>query len=116
MGLNGGLHIMSTWTYTNGANDKTMRGRLGGIGGTAFFTSLQTTTASYSDFRWIRNRGAANSQVGGQLGATIIGTSGNANVTGAIDTASSTTFVLSAQLESAGESITLQSYEVWLTP
>ena len=114
MGLNGRLLIMSNWTITNGANDKTMNIRLGGLLGTAFFTSLQTTQATYSDIRWIANRGSAASQVGTVLAASPLAVSTNALVTGTINTAVEQTLVFTGQKEVGTEVLTLSSYCVLL--
>lgn len=119
MGINGGLLIYSTWSITNSGNSKTIRGRLGGIGGTAFLGAAITTQATTHDIRRIRNRGSAASQVAGTSAATSgqpIGPTTAAVTTGTINTAVAQDFVFTAQLASAGETITLESYEVWLLP
>jgi hypothetical protein len=118
MGLNGGLLIYATWTYTNSSNNKTPRIRLGGIGGTVYANLVLTTTATYHDIRRIRNRGAANSQLGGQASAAsqAIGSTTSAPVTGAIDTSVTQDLVFSGQLALGSETIALEGYEVWLLP
>lgn len=118
MGLSGGLHIYTTWSMTNSGNNKNPRVRLGGIAGTAFLGATFTTSATLHDFRRIRNRGAANSQVGG-TGATTgvpIGATSVAVITGTIDTSQAQDLVLSGQLALGTETLTLENYEVWLTP
>lgn len=116
MGLNGILRVTTLWTFTNSANAKNLRWRLGGIGGTAFLDATQTTTATYSDRRDIQNRGAANSQVGWAATATAggAGASTSAVTTGAIDTSAATTIVITGLKASAGETITLERYLVEL--
>jgi hypothetical protein len=117
MGLNGGLHIHTTWSHTNSVNNKTLRARLGGIAGTQYMTQVATTTASLSDFRRVRNRNSASSQVGATGAASVpYGATGAAIVTSAVDMSASVDLVLSGQLASAGETITLENYEVWLVP
>lgn len=118
MGLNGAIEVRSSWTHTNSANAKSLRVRLGGIAGTAFLALSNTAAASVSDMRRIRNRGAANSQVGSCAAATTtpVGSSGNALVTGAVDTSAAQDIVISGQLALNTETITLESYEVWLLP
>lgn len=118
MGLNGGVQVYSTHSFTNSGNNKIMRLRLNGIAGTQFFVSTQTTQATLSDMRRIRNRNSASSQVGSFAASNVVGLgqTTNAVATGAINTAAAVDLVLSGQLASAGETITLENYEVWLTP
>lgn len=114
MGRNGRLIIHSNWTMTNGANDKTMRIRLGGVSGTAFLQSLQTTQATYSDVRWIANRNSFASQVGTVLAVSPLAVSTSALITGTIDTSAETTLVFTGQKESGSDTLTLESYCVQL--
>lgn len=118
MGTNGGLLIFSSWTTTNSANNKTPRIRLGGIGGTAFMAATYTTVATFSDARRIRNRNSASSQVASTGAATAVpfGGTSSAITTGTIDTSTAQDLVLTAQLGLGSETITLESYEVWLLP
>lgn len=57
-------------------------------------------------------RNATNSQVGGPTGNDGFTTATTAVVTAAIDTTAAVNIVLTAQLASAGETITLESYTV----
>jgi hypothetical protein len=118
MGLNGGVMVKSVWSYTNSANAKTIRGRLGGIAGTTFLSFGATVTSAMSDMqRRFRNRGSASSQICSlPVGSFTNGGSTSAPATMAIDTAATQDVVLSGQLASAAETITLESYEVWLLP
>jgi hypothetical protein len=116
MGLNGGLLISSLWSFTNSANVKTLRQRLGGMAGTAFLSTSPTTNATLCDLRHIRNRNSAASQCGSLSGSAPFGLTSNAIVAGAIDTSVPQDFVITGQLASAGETITLERYEVWLLP
>lgn len=115
MGLNGSLRVTTLWSYPNSGNSKTMRARLGGIGGAAFMSTGATTTASQHTIKVLSNRGVANSQVGPTAGLTSgVGQSGAAVFTSSVDTAVAQDLVLTAQLASAGETITLESYTVEL--
>lgn len=117
MGINGGLLIYSAWSWTNSANDKIARIRFGGIAGTQYWSNTATTTVSGADMRRIRNRNSASSQVGGAANtAALVVASGSAIVTSSVNTAAAVDLVFSGQLESAGESVTLENYEVWLLP
>jgi hypothetical protein len=115
MGLNGGLLIYSTWTYTNSANSKTLTQKFGGS--TVAGVSL-TTTATFSDIRRVRNRGVTNVQTvsQGTTAGSPIGSTTVAPTPLAIDTTATQNFTLSGTLANTGETITLESYEVWLVP
>lgn len=114
MGLNGALRVTSVWSATNNANSKTIRLRLGGIGGTAFLAANIANAASARDTdRLVQNRGAANSQVS-YAAASVAATTSSATTTGTIDTSVSTTLLITAQLGSAGDTVTLEGYTVEL--
>lgn len=115
MGANGILRVTTMWTWTNSANDKIPRIRLGGISGTIYFVTTQTTTASNRWQTQIHNRNATNSQVGFNSAASSPFVSATLAVaTSAVDTAAATTLVLSGQLENTGETIALEYYLVEL--
>lgn len=118
MGLNGGVEIRTSWTYTNSANNKTIRHRFGGISGTVYFATTATTSATAVITTRIRNRGAANSQIGAGPSTGFgpyTGGSG-AHVTSAVDTSAAVDISITGELANTGETITLNSYEVWLLP
>lgn len=117
MGLNGGVFVMSSWTVTNSANNKTLRVRFGGASGTAHMQQAVTAVASVSDARRIRNRNATNSQVSSfSISASGFGTSSGALATSSVDTTQAVDIVFTGGLANTGETITLESYEVWLLP
>jgi hypothetical protein len=118
MGVSGGLLIYTSWSHTNSANTKTMRVRLGGLAGTVHAGLAATTLASTSDARRIRNRASASSQVGSQAAAgfAFVSTTSTPIVTGAIDTSVAQDVSLTGTLTNTGESVTLESYEVWVSP
>ena len=116
MGANGTLRVTTLWSYTNSANNKIPRIRLGGLAGTLIFSLTATTTGMYRDQREIHNRNAQNSQVfwgntssGGGWGTTVGTVS-----TGSVDTSASQDLVFTAQLANTGETITLEYYLVEL--
>lgn len=115
MGLNGVLRIAADWTTTNSANDKTLRIRLGGIGGTALTSTAFTTVANAFHRMLIANRNSASSQFSStdRSRATDVVSSYEV-ATAAINTAVVQTLVLTGQLETAGETITLENYIVEL--
>ncbi len=116
MGATGMLRVSTQWSYTNSANNKTIRIRFGGMSGTQYLSVTPTTTASLRDIpRLIMNRNATNSQIGG----VVSGTAGYAPTTGscvtsAVDTTSAVDLVMTAALANTGETITLESYLVEL--
>ena len=117
LGPNGRLRVTYVASNNNNGNSKYIRLRLGGIAGTLFMTSANTTSITMSGQVVIANRNAANSQVGfgGLFGG--YGASGTAVVTAAIDTSAAVDLVLSGQLANSGDSLTLEHYSVKvLTP
>jgi len=115
MGLNGIIRVTPLFSYTNSANNKTLRVRLGGIGGPAFLSNAATTTLLAQPIVLIRNRGVANSQVGFTAATfSSVGITTGALATGSVDTSAATTVVISGQLANTGETITLESYLVEL--
>lgn len=113
MGPNGAIEIVTLWSYTNSANNKTWRIRLGGIAGAQVANITRTTTAADGDLRVIRNRNSQSSQVfyRNTLGFGI-GAGSTTPSTGGIDTSTARDLVFTAELASSGETITLEGYTV----
>jgi len=112
LGANGSIRITALLSYTNSANNKTIRVRFGDtLSGTVFAQSTLTTTTATRLTLTIHNRNSAASQIGGLVNGSLGGTA-SANITGAIDTTASQTLTISGQLASSGENITLESYVV----
>ncbi len=112
LGLNGVLEIYSKWTLTNNANAKTFTPKLssttlGGIG--------MPSAASFGTRHAIQNRNSASSQLASN--GTVHGYSGN-GATGwtlpAVDTSVAQNITLNITLGVAGDSATLESYEIIL--
>lgn len=117
MGLNGSIRVTSVWSYTNSANAKRNRARLGGIAGALFQDNSNTTTASARLMTQIANRNSQSSQVSFVASASGgFGSSTGTIPTFAINTAVSQDLVLTGLLVNAGETITLESYLVELIP
>lgn len=116
MGANGFLRIFTIWSFTSSANAKTMRARLGGIGGTIH--GIGPSTNGFQELQGVTmifNRNAANAQVGtGLLANGFIGSS--APTTGAIDTSIAQNLVFTGQKASAGETLALDAYSVEIFP
>lgn len=114
LGANGRLRVYSVWGYTNSANAKNLRVRFSTISGTAYAEVAPTTSTAIVLAFDIANRGATNSQVGKPTASGSA--SGTAAITSAVATTASTTLVFTAQLASAGETITLESSIVEVLP
>jgi hypothetical protein len=110
MGPNGRLLIRATFSHTNSANNKTLRVRFNGIGGTAYLSQVDTTTAAFTANVRIANRGLTNSQVGAVEGSVV------APTTSAVDTTLAVPIVITGQLANTGETVTLESYSIELVP
>lgn len=105
---NGHLRLTSLWTVTSSANAKTMRAKLGG---TAFLAGAVTTSATFQNIITIRNRNAANSQVGHPASSgTPISANNSATTTGTVDTTVAQNLLITGQLADAGDTITLEDY------
>jgi hypothetical protein len=115
IGANGLLDILLKLTATNDASTKTIRGRLGGVGGTILFAQATVSFATAEARFSIENRNSQSSQIGGRSGSAG-GTGGSANAfqTGAVDTSVETTLVLTGQLADGTDTLTLESYSVHL--
>lgn len=114
MGTNGQLWIMTLWSNTSNANNKTLRVRFSGIAGTQYLLSTATTGVGSQIPLFIRNRNSASSQIGGNSSSATFGHTASAAVTSAVDTSLATTLVISGQLANAGDTLTLESYTVEL--
>ena len=115
LGTNGMLRVYCDWTVTNSVNDKTLRIRLGGLAGTALTGTAFTTVANAFHRMLIANRGVANSQIAttDRSRATDI-VSSYELFTSAINTAVDQDLVITGQLETGTETITLENYLVEL--
>lgn len=112
LGANGWIDFVTNWSMTNSANAKTLRVRIGGIGGTVIASYSGASVATERIVGDVVNANATNSQVVNSTnwagGATSVGTS--FAQTAAIDTTASTTFVVTGQKATAGETLTLTNY------
>jgi hypothetical protein len=112
MGANGALRVTSVWSFTNSANSKNIRVRLGGLTGTTFQGPTITGAAGVRMQCGIFNRNSQSVQVGYVNNNAGFGTTAAAIVTGAIDTSLAQDLVLTQQIGTVGETITLESYAV----
>ena len=108
LGANSYLDITSLFSMTNNANSKTLRVRLGGIGGTVIMSSTAANLASFTDIhRTIANRNATNAQICTNAAVTIGGSTGTV-ATPAIETNAGTTLVFTVQLTNASDTASVE--------
>lgn len=112
LGPNGILRITAVFSYTNNANIKTFRFRLGGVSGTEFLNFNQTTSSGFMTQRIIQNRNSQSSQIGAPLAIVNSWGPGVTPPTGTIDTSTAQDIVISAQLANAADTVTLESYVI----
>lgn len=114
VGLNGSVEIITLWSNTGNANNKTVRIELGS---TAYMAMVLTTNIGAQGWTSIRAVNSQSSQKGHGPGTTTqFGTTGNAMVTSSLDLSADQTLTFSVQLASAGDTAALESYEVVVTP
>lgn len=116
MGPNGRLRITSHWSFTNNANNKTLRVRYSGGAGTQFWALVQSADSRVVSVVTIANRNATNVQFGDALGFNSTSGGVNSQTPGAIDTTLPTSLVLTGQKAVGGDVLTLESYLVELFP
>lgn len=116
MGLWGLLRVTHWWSYTNSANNKSPRIRLGGISGLIFGAPVHTTTVQSHMQHSVANVGAANVQEYFLASNTtgFSATTGAVASAGAIDTSVDQDLVITAQLASGSETMVLRRYLVEL--
>lgn len=113
MGANGALRIVTLWSNTNSANNKTQRVRLAGSALNCL--SQVSTTQVYANNRtYIQNRNSASSQVCTSDVSTSGGAIGNFIQTGTVDTSVAQNLTITCQLALSTENCTLESYIVEL--
>jgi hypothetical protein len=113
MGVNGSVEIEALWSLT-GSSNKTARMK---FGGTSFQTLTATTSASVIQRTRITNRNSASSQVGSPAATTTIyGATSTAVTTASVNTASNVSIIITAQLADGGETMTLESYQIVVSP
>lgn len=111
LGLNGGVFLDFYATCTNNTNVKTIRVRIGGIGGTVIFTRAITSLDHVRGFVNVGNSGSASVQ---QYDSYCITSTPALAITGsgtaAINTANATTIVITAEKATGSDTVTLIRY------
>lgn len=116
IGLNGRLRVRALMSHVSSANSKALRVRLGGLTGQSF-GAVTVTTTTVTNGEWIiSNRNSLSSQFAVSFGNRSIDLlqSVLTTVGGTIDTSVAQDLVLTGQLGSAAETITLEMHEVEL--
>lgn len=113
MGVNGRVEVEARLTLSNSANSKTVNLK---FGGTTFATKVQAGAAIDSLQGDIANRGDPAIQVGSAQFYTGNSMSTNGVTTGAADTSQEQILSITAQLASAADTVTLESYRFVLHP
>lgn len=115
MGANSTVRVKFAFAYTSSTNAKTVRVRLGGIGGSVLFTgaSVNSTSGQYDEMI-LQNRNATNSQGASVMAAHTNsgGTLTGVSQTSAIETNAGTTLVVTCQKATAGEACTRERITV----
>lgn len=113
MGLNGQVRITTLWSAgASNVNSKTCVVR---FGGNAYLGANIANNLTLQSQQIVRNRNAANSQVGFLSGTTVsYGMANAVKGTSAVNTAASTDIAIAGQLGNTGDTLTLESYTVEL--
>ncbi len=114
LGPNGFVTVLNSWTVTNNANNKDLRVRLGGIAGTQVAGQTVTTNVAMGRQTTILNANSTSAQkaFAPPFLPAGLGLATAALVTTTIDTTAAWDIVLSGQKASAGDTLTLESYQV----
>jgi hypothetical protein len=115
MGPNGWIQVIATVTINNNANNKTFSIRAGGTGGTLYYNGGFNTQLFGSVFKHICNANSQTSQKGTSPGGGNLGVPGAAAFaiqTSTVNTAAAWDLVISGQKAVAGDTITLETYQV----
>lgn len=109
MGANGVLSIRTKWQYTNSANNKVFRARLGA----SQLCTFTATTSGCGAFVWdINNRNSESAQLGTNGGGG--GAAGGTVDTATIDTSADQTLTITAQKATGTETVTFLGVSVIL--
>lgn len=114
LGPNGSMQLDALWSCNNSAGAKTLRARFGGLTGVIFGTSAGSTPVAGRATGFIQNRNNVASQIGSVNNAFVAGTA--AHGTGTVNTALSQTIVITGQLATSSDTMTLESYSIRVSP
>lgn len=109
MGPNGRCIVTALLTGTNNANAKTLKVKLAGN----FYLNYSAASVATTRVRVeIANRNSQSSQVGGAVSIAGLGGSSGGALNTAVDTSANVTILITGQLASGADTITLESYSV----
>jgi hypothetical protein len=114
MGKNGILRVTTFWTANNSAGAKTPRVRLGGAAGTTWNpSSMSGATIAQEAVAHIINRNSESSQIGYVSGLSgLDGVAASALKTGTENTANPLDLLITGQLATGTDTLTLEAYFV----
>lgn len=114
MGANGWIRVYTFWTVNNNANTKTVRVRLGGAAGTAFYGGDLASQVFCARESLIVNANSVSAQkahiAAGNNTGSGVGTS--APPTATVNTAAAWDLVITGQKSNSADTITLEGYQV----
>lgn len=115
-GSNGGAVVLTTWSHTNSANNKTLRIRWPNDAGHGFLSKVNTASTGDQCFTWISSVESPNVQMGFNGNNNGFATTTGAMVAGTGNSEVATNIVITGQKANAGESLILLRYAVLLLP
>lgn len=117
MGKNGLILLSLILSCTNSATVKTVRIRLGGIGGTVLATIVLTSLSGGRGSYTLQNRNLQNSQLFDGIFTTDTPSQAlTSRVPSAIDTSAATTLVVTIQKATGSDTVTVESFNGQLIP
>lgn len=108
IGVNSVLQIEPLWTYTNSANNKIIKVKIGGI---TVFTATRTTSTIDAPIIIIANRNSLTSQIR-PLDGDYVSTGVSSPETYNINFAENVTINITGQRANAGDVLTLEYYRI----
>lgn len=111
LGANDILRCSAFWKMTNGANDKTLKAKLGASVG---YTQAFTTSATANHMYEVYNRNATNAQMWRTSNKTMLGDSTGANTATTEQTNVATTFTLTGTKATGAENLETLTADLWL--
>lgn len=120
MGPNGAIRVTSYWTMNNNGNNKSVRVRFSGVGGTQYHSIAYSSNVSAAEQFMIFNRGSQSSQYGtpggGLASNTGLGSSTGVGTTSSVDTSQPTSLVFTCQKATGTDTCTMEAFIVEVFP
>ena len=108
LGVNSIIEIAPLWSYTNSANNKTLKVKIGGV---TVYGPARTTTERCSPLLAFQNRNSLTSQIQ-SIDGGYFATSTGATPTTTIDFSVNVTVQITGQRASGADTLTLECYRV----